>query len=47
MTKRQLEILQHSLGVDQYGRGPQFRNHYCAGSDDEPKEESLFGAFGL
>ena len=35
MTKRQLEILQHSLGVDQYGQGPQYRNHFCAGDDDE------------
>jgi hypothetical protein len=35
MTPRQLEILQHSLGVDQYGRGQQYRNHFCAGDDDE------------
>jgi hypothetical protein len=25
-----LSILQHALGVDQYGRGQQHRNHYCA-----------------
>lgn len=31
----QLKILQHSLGVDQYGRGRQYRNHYVAGGDDE------------
>lgn len=40
MTPRQLEILQHSLGVDQYGRTPKgftpyTRNHYCAGGADE------------
>lgn len=26
-----LHILQHSLGVDQYGRGEKFRNHFCTG----------------
>lgn len=26
-----LHILQHSLGVDQYGRGRQYRNHFCTG----------------
>lgn len=36
LTKRQLEILQHSLGLDQYGRGAATRNHFCAGADDEP-----------
>ncbi len=36
MTKDQLQILQHSLGVDQFGRGKQYRNHFCAGGDDEP-----------
>lgn len=36
MTKQQLEILQHSLGVDRYGQGPMYRGHFCAGPDDEP-----------
>ena len=36
MTKEQLQILQHALGVDQYGRGQQYRNHFCAGGRDEP-----------
>jgi hypothetical protein len=31
MTARQLEILQHALGVDQYGQGRMYRNHFCAG----------------
>ena len=35
ITARQLDILQHSLGVDQYGRGEMYRNHFCAGGDDE------------
>lgn len=26
-----LQILQHSLGVDQYGNGRQYRNHFCTG----------------
>lgn len=26
-----LHILQHSLGVNQYGQGEQFRNHFCTG----------------
>ncbi len=38
LTARQLEILQHALGADQYGRyaeGYRYRNHFCAGGDDE------------
>ena len=35
MTPKQLEILQHALGVDQYGRGEMYRNHFCAGGSDE------------
>lgn len=31
MDKAQLHILQHSLGLDQYGQGRQYRNHYVAG----------------
>ena len=34
MTKQQLEILEHALGVNQYGQGPMYRNDYCAGGDD-------------
>lgn len=29
-----LGILQHSLGVDEYGQGNQYRNHYVAGGID-------------
>lgn len=35
LTPQQLEILQHSLGVDQYGQGQMYRNHFCAGGADE------------
>jgi hypothetical protein len=35
MTERQLEILQHTLGLDKYGQGPMYRNHFCAGGSDE------------
>lgn len=32
MTRDQsLHILQHSLGLDDYGRGKPYRNHYVAG----------------
>lgn len=33
MEKELLHILQHSLGVDQYGQGRQYRNHYCGDGD--------------
>lgn len=32
ITPELLQILQHSLGVDQYGQGEQFRNHFVTGS---------------
>lgn len=35
LRAQQLEILQHSLGVDQYGQGAFTRNHFCAGGADE------------
>ncbi len=48
MTEKQLHILQHSLGLDEYGLVRYYRdgvehygfmptrNHFCAGDDDEP-----------
>ena len=41
MTPRQLEILQHALGVDKYGQTPKgyvpyTRNYFDAGPSDEP-----------
>jgi len=44
MTKDQLHILQHSLGVDKYGQGPMYCNHFCAGADDEPICRELVAA---
>lgn len=38
MDSKKLHILQHSLGLDQYGEGRQYRNHFVTGegSDDFP-----------
>jgi hypothetical protein len=36
-----LHILQHSLGLDQYGQGRDYRNHYVAGPDDVAKCREL------
>lgn len=41
VNPRLLEILQHSLGVDRYGRGEFYRNHFVAGGQDEPLCEEL------
>ena len=35
LTAPQLQILQHSLGVDEHGQGRMYRNHFCAGGNDE------------
>ena len=35
LTSEQLQILQHSLGLDEYGQGEMYRNHFCAGGGDE------------
>lgn len=34
MTTEQLHVLQHSLGLDKYGQGEMYRNHFCAGRKD-------------
>jgi hypothetical protein len=41
----ELHILQHSLGVDKYGRGEQYRNHFVTGpgTTDWPHCHSLAG----
>lgn len=38
MNEKQLHILQHSLGLDKYGRGTCYRNHFVTGegSNDHP-----------
>jgi hypothetical protein len=33
LTPKQLHILQHSLGLDEYGQGKAFRNHYATGPE--------------
>lgn len=35
INQRHLEVLQHALGADKYGQGGGYRNHFCAGGDDE------------
>lgn len=41
-----LHILQHSLGLNKYGKGRQYRNHFCTapGSKDYPECQILVGA---
>lgn len=34
MTDRQLQILQHALGLDQYGQGAMYRNHFVGGESE-------------
>lgn len=46
ISPRQLEILQHTLGLDEYGRGTMYRNFFCAGEDDEEMCRELV-ALGL
>lgn len=43
---RGLHILQHSLGVDKYGQGEQYRNHFVTGSGsvDYPDCQALVSA---
>jgi hypothetical protein len=41
MDKALLQILQHSLGVDQYGQGQQYRNYFVAGGKDVEKCRAL------
>lgn len=38
LTDRELGVLHHALGLDAYGRGQMYRNHFVTGeaSDDHP-----------
>lgn len=48
MTPKQLHILQHSLGLDEYGRGRGYRNHYAIGSESDRFEDcQALAAAGL
>ena len=42
MTAEQLHILQHSLGLDEYGHGHAYRNHYVCDSGN-PDIDTLVG----
>jgi hypothetical protein len=35
LSKSELQILQHALGVDEYGRGEQYRHHFVTHPDGE------------
>ncbi|WP_051534695.1 hypothetical protein [Deefgea rivuli] len=41
LSKKALHILQHSLGLDEYGQGRQYRNHYVAGEGHHSWPELL------
>lgn len=41
MEQQLLHILQHSLGLDKYGQGRQYRNNFVAGGDDVEKCRKL------
>lgn len=41
MDAKQLQILQHSLGVDQYGRGRMYRNHFVTGEGSKDHADCL------
>lgn len=41
MTPEQLHILQHSLGVDQFGQGNCYRDYYCVGLDNAATMASI------
>ncbi len=48
LSSELLHILQHSLGVNQYGDGPQYRNHFCTGpggKDFDACNELVAGGF--
>lgn len=44
MSEGQLEILRHALGLDKLAQGEMYRNHFCAGLDDEPDCRQLVRA---
>lgn len=45
---KMIRILQHSLGVDEFGRGEQYRNHFVTGDGSVDHPTCLLAvAFGL
>jgi len=48
MKEELLHILQHSLGVDQYGQGNQYRNHFATGPGGKDFDRCLeLAAMGM
>lgn len=41
MNPKQLHILQHSLGLDDYGRGRAYRNHFATGTESDDYADCL------
>jgi hypothetical protein len=41
MDDKQLHILQHSLGLDQYGRGTFYRNHFVTGEGSKDHADCM------
>ncbi|PND22892.1 hypothetical protein CN934_03560 [Ensifer sp. MMN_5] len=41
MDAKQLYILQHSLGLDQYGRGEPYRNHFVTGEGSKDHADCM------
>lgn len=41
MNPKQLHILQHSLGLDQYGRGTFYRNHFVTGEGSKDHADCM------
>lgn len=41
MDAKQLHILQHSLGLDQYGRGTFYRNHFVTGEGSKDHADCM------
>lgn len=41
LSKQELQILQHALGVDEFGREQVYRNYFAAGPDDIPTCQAL------
>jgi hypothetical protein len=41
ISPKQLHILQHSLGLDQYGRGTFYRNHFVTGEGSKDHADCM------
>ncbi|MEZ2220721.1 hypothetical protein [Rhizobium sp. RCC_161_2] len=41
MTPKQLHILQHTLGLDQHGRGTFYRNHFVTGEGSKDHADCM------